>query len=362
MNRRRLVTVAALAAITGLLVLSSSLDAYAAAASRLRATPGRPRGDGASQPVQQGAQANADTYHSILISADGRYIAFDTLASDVVPGDTNHHSDVYVRDLATSTTSRVSLSTDGAQGNGDSSGSTISADGRYVAFLSSAGNLVPDDTDGLTDVFIRDRVTSVTSRVNVATGGAQANGGSDGVDVVAISGDGRHVAFESGADNLVPGDTNGARGHLRPGPPQRHDYAGQCGHGRHSGQLLQRPAGGSRSAQTAAGVAFNSTASNLVADDTNKMMDIFEHNLLTSATTRVNVATDGTQATNYSYDSVVSANGRYVAFVSQAPDYVPGSRNGRYSVYAHDLLTGVTSQINVATGGASGNGGSGHWR
>ena len=136
------------------------------------------------------------------ISADGRYVAFLSKAANLVPGDTNGDYDAFVRDRLVGTTERVSVNSDGEEQNYGISqiGIDMSADGRYVAFPSPATNLVPDDTNGYGDVFIRDRVTGTTKRVSVTTGGAQANGGSGWP---AISADGYHVAFESSATNLA---------------------------------------------------------------------------------------------------------------------------------------------------------------
>jgi archaellum component FlaF (FlaF/FlaG flagellin family) len=151
-----------------------------------------------------GTQGNGDSFIP-AISADGRYVTFQSIASNLVPGDTNSTFDVFVRDRRSGTTQRVNVATDGTQANGDSFSLAISADGRYVTFQSIASNLVPGDTNDRTDVFVRDLRSGTTQRVSVATGGTQANGDSD---IPAISADGRYVAFESGASNLVPGDTN----------------------------------------------------------------------------------------------------------------------------------------------------------
>jgi len=138
-------------------------------------------------------------------SANGRFIAFDSLASNLVVGDTNAIDDVFVRDRQTGTTERVSVASDGTQGDAQSNGPAISADGRFVAFTSIASNLVPGDTNGVADAFVRDRQTGTTERVSVDSAGAQAN---DASTDPAISGDGTLVAFFSAASNLVPNDTN----------------------------------------------------------------------------------------------------------------------------------------------------------
>src|SRR5438067_1413738 len=152
-----------------------------------------------------GRQANMQST-SEVISANGRYVAFISFATNLVPGDTNGFRDVFVRDLFTRTTSRVNVSDTGAQADDDTT------DGRYVAFNSHATNLVPGDTNAAPDVFVHDRFTGTTTRESVSGTGEQANGPSAAglASGLAISGDGRFVAFESSASNLVPADTNAA--------------------------------------------------------------------------------------------------------------------------------------------------------
>jgi len=123
-------------------------------------------------------------------------VAFDSAATNLVAGDTNDTHDVFVRDRQTGRTMRVSVASDGAQGNGHSFSPSISADGRYVAFYSYADNLVAGDTNSCYDVFVRDRQTGRTTRVSVASNGKQGNGSSD---YPSISADGRYVPFESDA-------------------------------------------------------------------------------------------------------------------------------------------------------------------
>jgi Tol biopolymer transport system component len=142
------------------------------------------------------------------ISADGRYVAFDSGASNLVPGDSNNAQDVFVRDRENGTTERVSLASDGAEGNSASGEPSLSADGRYVAFASFASNFASGDGNGTRDIFVRDRESGTTERVSVASNGGEANGRSD---APSMSAGGRYVAFESIATNLVPGDSNIAR-------------------------------------------------------------------------------------------------------------------------------------------------------
>src|SRR5438132_1692287 len=159
-----------------------------------------------------GTTEGNDTSLGSALSADGRFVAFDSAATDLVAGDTNGVSDVFVHDRQTGTTERVSVASDGTQGNNASSYPALSADGRFVAFDSDATNLVAGDTNGATDVFVHDRQTGATERVSVTSGGGtQGNGNSGGFFAFpALSADGRFVAFQSDATNLVTGDTNGA--------------------------------------------------------------------------------------------------------------------------------------------------------
>ncbi|MDP2726828.1 MAG: hypothetical protein Q8P59_04735, partial [Dehalococcoidia bacterium] len=138
------------------------------------------------------------------ISGDGRYVAFQSDATNLVPGDTNGITDVFVRDMQTGVTTRVSVASDGTQSSRCGISPAISADGRYIAFASGASNLVSGNTHG--GVFVHDTQTGQTAMVSVASNGAQGNAGGG---LPAISADGRYVAFGSGATNLVPGDTNG---------------------------------------------------------------------------------------------------------------------------------------------------------
>ena len=141
------------------------------------------------------------------ISADGRYVTFGSNASSLVSGDTNGWADIFIHDLQSSSTTLVSVASEGTQGNGPSQASSLSADGRYVLFSSSASNLVSGDTNGSADVFVHDRQTSVTTLVSVATDGTQGGAGSGGA---FISADGHYLAFHSQSTNLVSGDTNNA--------------------------------------------------------------------------------------------------------------------------------------------------------
>jgi Tol biopolymer transport system component len=292
------------------------------------------------------------------VSADGRIVAFESFATNLVVNDTNGKYDVFVRDRTTGVTERVSVDSSGAEGNGSSGfdgfadSAALSADGRFVAFASFATNLVAGDTNGFVDLFVHDRTTGGTERVSVDSSGAEANGDSS---APAISADGRFVAFKSFATNLVAGDTNGFADifvHDRAtGTTERVsvDSAGQEGFGACN-----------LSAISADGrfVAFDSRA-NLVADDMNGAWDVFVHDRTTGTTERVSVDSTGQEGRARSVHPSLSADGRIVAFASLAPNFAPGDKNGAYDVFVHDRSNGLTTRVSVDSAGAGADSGSG---
>ncbi len=333
-----LLLIAGLAALAGL-----------AAGGAAAATPAQEPASGGTSRVSvgpAGAQANGVS-SSQAISADGRYVAFETSASNLVVGDTNQIRDVVVRDRAAHVTRRVSVGPGGAQANGSSHRPAVSAHGRYVAFSSFASNLVPGDTNGSFDVFVRDQLTHQTRRVSVGPGGAQANSYSDNP---AISAHGRYVAFSSFASNLVPGDTNGTfdlfvwdrttqvtrRVSVGPGGAQANDSSFApvvSADGRY--------------------VAFYSWASNLVPGDTNGTGDVFVRDLRAGGETRrVSIGPGGAQANDFSYDPAISADGEHVAFTSDASNLVAGDTNGTADVFVWGGLAQVTRRVSIGPGGA----------
>ena len=298
-----------------------------------------------------GGQAIGGNSYPPAISADGRFVVFSSTATNLVSGDTNGYGDIFVHDRQTGTTERVSVATGGGQGTGGASyDPAISADGRFVAFYSLATNLVSGDTNGAADVFVHDRQTGTTERVSVATGGGQANGGSY---IPAISADGRFVAFYSFATDLVGADTNGFVDifvHDRQtGTTERVSVA--TGGGQVTGSSYN-PA----ISADGRFVAFESEASGFVSGDTNAAYDVFVHDRQTGTTERASVSTGGGQATADSYSGAISADGRFVAFHSVATNLVGGDTNGAADVFVHDRQTGTTERVSVATGGAEANG------
>ena len=301
--------------------------------------------------ASDGTQANGGSF-TPSISADGRYVAFASSAVNLVSGDTNGVQDIFVHDRQTGQTTRVSVASGGAQANGPSFDPSISADGRYVAFASLATNLVSGDTNNKQDIFVHDRQTGQTTRVSVATGGGQANGNSSNP---SISADGRYIAFDSDASNLVSGDTNNTGDifvHDRQTGATTRVSIGPGGTQANRGSFAPSISADGRY------VAFHSSATNLVSGVTNGTTHIFVHDRQTGATTRVSVASDGTEGNSLSIRPSISADGRYVAFPSIATNL--GCTNGTQHIFVHDRQTGQTTCVSVASDGTEGNSGSNH--
>jgi Tol biopolymer transport system component len=290
------------------------------------------------------------------VSADGRFVAFYSLATNLVAGDINNSAgvfvaDVFVRDRASGATERVSVGADGTQGNSASVLPSISGDGQFVAFYSWATNLVPDDNNDNPDVFVHDRASGITERASVASDQTAGNGWSGDP---SLSRNGRFVAFCSFATNLVPGDTNGkadvfVRDRAR-GRTERMSVASNGAEG--NGDSFSSSESISANGRF---VAFESAANNLVPADTNDSWDVFVHDRATGVTERVSAAADGAQGDGASFAPSISVDGRYVAFVSYASNLVPGDTNGRGDVFVHDRATGLTERVSVASDGTQGN-------
>jgi Tol biopolymer transport system component len=285
------------------------------------------------------------------ITPDGRYIAFVSTATNLISSDTNGVADSFAYDRWNGTTELVSVGSGGVQGDNESYAPLMSADGRYAAFISLADNLVPGDTNGALDVFVRDRQAGTTQRVSVSSSGAQANG-TFGFNVsVAISADGRYVVFSHGAWNLVPGDTNGIPDifvhDLYNGTTERVsvDSGGLQANGESWSAWLS---GEGRY------VAFLSGASNLVSGDTNGSWDVFVRDRRLHTTERVNIGSVGLQADGLPARYLnVSSDGRFVVFDSGATNLVPGGTGGWSQVYLRDRAGGTsfTSTCNPGSQG-----------
>jgi hypothetical protein len=294
-------------------------------------------------------------YHSYSgsVSVGGRFVAFTSSATNLVRKDTNQLDDIFVCDRQTGVVTRVSVSSLGQESDWTSSYPEISADGRFVVFSSGATNLVPNDTNARQDIFVHDRQTHTTTRVSVSSAGAQGNGNS--WQWAKISDDGRYVAFPSDATNLVPNDTNGWTDifvHDRQTGTTRLVSVGPGGiQGDNYAQYDVAISGNGRF------VAFNSYATNLVPNDTNNQSDLFVHDLLTGTTTRENVTAAGGQVGYGPYFGAdMSFDGRFIAFVDHDSGLVPGDTNGFLDVYVRDRATGIIRCASRSATGAFGNG------
>ncbi|MCB2188666.1 MAG: hypothetical protein KQJ78_19785 [Deltaproteobacteria bacterium] len=293
--------------------------------------------------------ANAICYGP-AISGYGEVVVFPSLADNLVAGDTNGLFDVFRRDRVHGTITRVSVASDGAEGNGNSYSGGVTGDGRYVAFDSQASNLVAGDNNGAWDVFVHDASTGATTRVSVDSAGNEGDANSG---TASISADGRYVAFESVATNLVAGDTNG--------------FFDIFVHDRVTGATTRvsvdtagnQSNGDSYNAQISADgrwVAFESGATNLVAGDTNGHWDVFVHDRLNATTIRVSLGPGGVQADNDCLNPAISGDGAYVTYDSGATNLVAADTNGFYDVFVYDRAAATTTRVSVDSAGAQGNG------
>jgi Tol biopolymer transport system component len=290
------------------------------------------------------------------VSADGRYVAFSSWASNLVPHDTNDSSDVFVKDLVTGAISRVSVASDGAQADGSSFTPSISGNGDVVAFRSDATDLVPGDTEGHTDVFAHVLSTGATIRISQTPSGDGANEDSS---EPAISANGKIVAFSSLASNLVRVRVNAtglccdvfvhtiATGRNRLGDPMLN------GRGASDSFLpvLSR---------TGRYLAFGSWGCDIATgveclDESN----VYEQDMRTREVTLVTRAYSGTVGFGCGANPAISADGTTVAFISDGANLVPGDTNGAYDVFVRDLTTGVTTRVSVTSHGDQTNGGLG---
>jgi Tol biopolymer transport system component len=304
--------------------------------------------------ASDGTQSDATSYASNDfgpdISADGRFVAFYSYATNLVAGDTNGVGDIFVHDRQQGTTERVSVASDGSQTDGYSFEPAISADGRHVVFQSFASNLAGDDTNGFGDIYVHDRVAGTTERVSVASDGSEGN---DNSYNGRISADGRLIAFSSLADNLVAGDTNLDRDvfvHDRQTGTTTRVSVASNGSEANDRSLFPRISEGGRF------VVFTSPASNLIDSDTNGQHDIFVHDRDTATTERVSIATDGSEANWFSYRADISSNGHLVVFHSAATNLVDGDTNSLEDIFTHDRTTGVTERVSVSSAGVQSNG------
>jgi len=278
------------------------------------------------------------------VSDDGTKVVFSSGVDGLDPGDANHQADILLRDVVAGTTVLVSVDSNGNQGNNSCSRPRISGDGRCVAFESLANNLVDSDDNHHTDVFLRDLIAATTARVSVATDGSEANGENG---IAAISGDGNRILFWSDATNLIPDDHNGRRDlfvrDVAAASTVRVDTADdgtEANQGAMFGSI-------SRDGQI---VMFTTAASNLVPGDTNGASDVFVRDLSTGTIVRASVDATGAEIPwgcgnpkADGFGNALSSDGRFVAFTTQQGDLIEDDDNYAYDVFLRDLVAGTTT-------------------
>lgn len=287
------------------------------------------------------------------VTDNGRWVVFTSAADDLVATDANGAEDVFVRDLQTGTTTLVSVRQDGTgSGTGASGTPSISANGRWVAFSSVAEDLVGNDGNGQEDVFVRDLQTGTTTVVSIDRQGSSSGTGRSFAPVMTSGG--RNVAFVSNANDLVADDDNAVNDvflrDLNAGTTTLVSI-GRDGLGGGKGDSW-----GPIVSPNGRYVAFTSVARDMVTADKNHVSDVFVRDLRQGTTTLVSVSKSGKRTANGASVALgVSSSGRYVLFTSRAPNLVAGDRNETDDVFLRDLRDGVTTIVSVTANGRSAN-------
>jgi len=285
------------------------------------------------------AQGNNISLASEL-SANGRFVAFRSSSSNLVSGDTNGLvADIFVQDLQSGKNELVSKASDGTSANDLSYFSAISGDGQFVVFSSAASNLVAKDANNAADVFLRNRGTGKTTRIDVSSNGAEADWGIGSNGIVDISADGRYVVFSSSSSNLVAGDDHTEDVYLRDvknGTTIRVSQPVRAS-GFDGGSKTPSISGDGRF------IAFSSGSSKLLAGDTDDVnADIFVYDRIAKTMTKITKNSDGS-----SILPTISADGRFIGFMSQASNLVTGDTNAAWDTFIHDRNTGKTIRVNT---------------
>ena len=296
-----------------------------------------------------GAESDDESFEAI-ISGDGEFVVYESNATNLVAGDTNASTDIFVYTIDTGATERVSVDENGVEGDGNSSNPFPSLNGRYIVFRSSATNLVAGDVNGNGDIFVYDR--------NLDTVESITFGADDGSGVPVISSDGRYVTFTSDATNLVVGDTNlemDAFVYDRNSNTTERVSVDENG--------VEGDTGAERDSTSISSdgryVAFISASTNLVAGDTNANSDVFVYDRNLDTIERVSVATDGTEADGVSENAIISPNGRFVFFVSGSSTLISGGElNDFKNIFVRDLSIDLTTRVSIGENGEQGNGNS----
>lgn len=283
------------------------------------------------------------------VSNDGRYVVFASDATNLVADDDNGAADIFVYDRQENTFEIVSLQSDGDQSNNNSYEPAISGDGRWVVFCSFASNLVGSDDNNRPDTFLYDRQQNSIRRISDASNGDDGNGDSCGLST--ISDNGQYVAFNSDANNLVSGDTNGVRDvflYNRGDDSLRRITAenGTQGNGTSSTPSIS---GDGRY------LAFQSDSNNLISGDDNNRSDIFVYDRDDNGIERVSERQDGTDNTAGSFFPAISGDGRFVVFEAGDGNLVGSDTNGRSDIFLHVRDSNAIERISLQTDGGQAN-------
>lgn len=293
-----------------------------------------------------GNQSNQVSYQP-SVSGDGRYVAFESQASNLVSDDTNSARDIFVRDRTNSTTVRADVSSAGVEANADATQAKISYNGRFVVFASSASNLVGSDTNGTSDIFIRDLQSGTTTRVNTATSGTQGNGGASWPDVSA---DGRFVTYMSSGNTLdtsISGTVTNFQVYVKDMKTGANKMLS------HSAGNVVGDAGSSAPRISCDGgvVVFESRSTNLVASDTNGYGDVFVVTQGWSGDDLVNATINGNQNSQF---PTVSCDGNFVAIQSGANNLLSGTTTSGLNIYRYNRLDSTFQVASKYTSGSLG--------
>ncbi len=295
-----------------------------------------------------GQQADGDSFVAgsrRVVSADGRYVVFESTATNLVADDFNDARDIFIRDRQTGTTARVNLSMTGGDAWGESWTPSITPDGAFVVFCSSAGNLVPDDHNGERDVFIRDLQAGQTQRVSVNMNGQDANGDSYSP---TVSDNGRRVQFGSRARDLVQGANSWNTDIFVRDLDLGETFYVSVGH---DGAVGDANSWGGSISPDGGHVSFVSGASNLVAGGSYTEVEVFVRDLDLQQTTLVTIAHDGGDSDDRSGVPALSGDGSHVAFYSRATNLVDDDTNGQDDVFVRSIPGGTTERVNLSTAG-----------
>lgn len=289
-----------------------------------------------------------------IITADGRYVSYFSYASKIVRNDTNGHlwldqgMDVFLYDMVTKETRRVSLKADGGEIQGNSVGG-ISPDGNTVYFATD-GYVMGESNRGKTALYLRDWRNGVTERISNAINGGYPNAGPGHGD---INFDGRYTVYQSDATNAVPGDTNGVTDiFLYDRVTQVTKRINELPGGIQANGRSVKP----KISYDGRYIVFLSEASNLVVNDNNGLVDVFLYDSKSDAIRRINLTEDGFQANGLSTDPSVCGDGRFVSYTTEATNLVPDDLNGERDVILHDTLTGRNTVATINESGEWGNG------